>query len=121
MGEVIPKLFEGYPKHVLDRFSEYHRENPQVYQAFKDLAFEMKRTGRKKYSAEVIINVLRWNYDLGTTGDVFKINNDFKPLYARLLVYYYPEFENFFEFRSVRSKGIGSHYERHLVSEGAIR
>jgi len=104
--------FKDYPKEVLGKFKAYHLRNPKVYEEFKRLAFQMKKTGRKKYSAEIIINVMRWHLDLKTTGDVFEINNDFKPLYARLLIYHFPEFTRFFEFRKVRSKGVGSIEER---------
>lgn len=108
----INKSFTGYPSSVLERFKAYHAKNPNVYQEFKKLAFQMKETGKRKYSAEVIINVLRWHVDLKTSGDVFEINNDFKPLYARLLVHHYPEFDKFFEFRKVKSRGIKSEEQR---------
>jgi len=104
--------FDHYPKSVLDRFKKFHETNPQVYREIKKLAFKMSKTGRKKYSIEIIINVLRWHTDLKTEGDVFELNNDFKPIYARLLVYHHPEFKGFFEFRRPTSKGIKSEEQR---------
>jgi hypothetical protein len=109
--------FGDYPATVLAKFKRYHEKNPQVYEEFKRLAFQMKKTGRRKYSAEIIINVMRWHMDLKTSGDVFEINNDFKPIYARLLIYHYPEFQKFFEFRKVRSKGIGSQEQKEREGE----
>ena len=98
-------LFARYPQATKERFKKFHSENPDVYAMFKRLAFEMKSTGKKKYSAETIINVMRWNYDLKTGGDVFQINNDFRSIYARLLVYHHPKFTGFFEFRDQQNKG----------------
>jgi hypothetical protein len=72
-----------------------------VYKKFKELAFQMKQSGRKRYSAETIINVMRWHTDLVTTGSEFKISNDFRSMYARLLAYHHPEFEDFFSFKDM--------------------
>jgi len=67
----------------------------------------MAKTGRKKYSSELIINVIRWHIDLDTRStDEFKINNNFKSFYSRLFVAQNPEFRSFFEFRSKIKKGI---------------
>jgi len=92
--------FSRYPKTTLDRFKKFHGANPHVYREFKKHAFAIRNTGRQKYSAEIIVNVIRWHRDLQTGGDVFKINNDFKSIYARLLAHNHPEFEDFFEFRN---------------------
>lgn len=105
-------MFERYPREMLERFKKYHRENPRIYEEFKRLAFEMKKTGRTRYSAETIINVIRWHSDIATSGDVFEINNDFKPIYVRLLIYHYPEFLDFFELRKVTSRGHKSEEQR---------
>lgn len=105
--------FEGYPKSVILKFRDYHNSHPKVYKLFKQYANQMKESGREHYSAEIIINQIRWHHDIKSNGaDVFKISNDFKPLYARLLVYKFPEFKDFFQFRQVRSLGIGSEEER---------
>lgn len=57
------------------------------------------------------MEVMRWEVDLKTTGNSFKINDDFIPIYARLLIYHYPEYVDFFELRVVRSKGRKSQEE----------
>lgn len=105
--------FEGYPHSVIEKFRTYHLSHPKVFILFKQYANEMIKSGREHYSAEIIINQIRWHHDIQSKGaDVFKISNDFKPLYARLLVFKYPEFKDFFQFRQVRSLGIGSDEER---------
>lgn len=104
---------EGYPKHVYEKFKQYHTDNPKVWDLFKRFAYDMRNTGRETYSAEIIINQIRWHHDIESKGgEAFKINNDYKPMYARMLVYKYPEFKDFFKFRKVTSRGIGSEEER---------
>ena len=106
------ELFKDYPSVVLERFRQWHSENPQIYQQFKKLAYEMLSTGRKRYSARTIIEVMRWHYDLNTRGDTFEINDNFTPIYVRLLIYHHPEFNDFFELRTVRSRGMFSQEQR---------
>jgi hypothetical protein len=105
-------LFDGYPKTLLARFKKFHRNNPQVYLEFERLAYQMKATGRKRYGARTIAEVMRWHYDLNTIGDVFEINDNYIPIYARLLIYRHPEFKDFFELRVIRSRDVQSNEER---------
>jgi hypothetical protein len=94
--KVGENLFSRYTETQKKRFKEFHENNPLVFEEFKNLAFKIKNTGRKKYSAEAILQVLRWHRDLQTTGEPFKISNNFRSMYARLLVHNYPEFKEFF-------------------------
>jgi hypothetical protein len=105
-------MFDRYSDATLARFKKFHAENPNVYEEFKRLTLQMKRTGRQRYSAYSIMYVLRWENDLKTKGDVFLINNDFIPIYARVMIHNHPELENFFETREPTSKGIKSQEQR---------
>jgi hypothetical protein len=96
-------IFGHTDKKLLERFRAFHDENPKVYDEFKDFALQMAKTGRKKYSAWTIVNRIRWERDLESIGSVFKINNDFIALYARLLIYHLPEMEEFFELRTMKA------------------
>ena len=84
------------------RFAEFDQANPLVYRLFKAYARKIQNTGRNKYSAWTIVNVIRWEEDLRTVGDDFKINNDYIALYARKLVEECPDFDGFFMLREMR-------------------
>ena len=101
-SERFNKFFGRYPEEKIKRFIAFHKLNPEVYLRFVELAQEMRASGRKKYSAETIINVLRWHTDLKTEGDEFKISDHFRSMYARLLAFRKPEFENFFNFKGMK-------------------
>lgn len=92
-------LFEKYPDHFLDRFRKYHQENPGIFMEFENRAQEMRRAGKNRYGSRGILEVIRWHINLRKNGDVFKINNDYAPLYARLLIYKDESFRPFFELR----------------------
>lgn len=89
-------------KQLLQRFLNYHEANPHVYKRFLELAIEMRMTGKKKYSSWFIINRIRWDFDISTKGDVFKINNDFIALYARMVMWNYPDLKGFFSLRGLK-------------------
>ena len=46
--------------------------------------------------------MIRFNRDLYTTDDDFKINNNHIPFYVRLLVLEYPAYKKFFKMKSGR-------------------
>ena len=107
--------FEGIDKGLLERFEEYHLKNPRIYTDFCILARSMKAAGRKKYSAWIIVNTIRWDHDIKMLGDVFKINNDFIALYARKAMNEIPALRGFFEVRHMKAfRRSISHDQREL-------
>lgn len=108
---MITNPFQDYPSNVVAKFKAWHNENPHIYTEFTTLADMMRATGRRRYSARTIVEKMRWDYDLVTKGNVFKVNDDFVPIYARVLIYEQPRFDGFFELRRVRSRGIISDEE----------
>jgi hypothetical protein len=102
--EIEAVLAEADPK-LVKKFYEYHRANPHIFDDFKRLAGEMRKTGRSRYGAWVIVQRIRWDRDMASVGDVFRINNDYIALYARLLVYEDPSYVGFFEMRAMKPSG----------------
>lgn len=117
----------------IDRaFTEYHEENPQVFEMFKKyineiIASEVKKRGFTSYdmvkerktlktSSKMILNRIRW--EIATVGiqntnseqnaservfDSFKINDAFTSRYARLFCDQNPDWAFMFNLRSLRS------------------
>ncbi len=98
------EIFKDIDKRLLDQWWAFHRRNPGVFKSFRDNALRMKACGRKRYSAWAIINKVRWDYDLKTEGDEFKINNNHIALYARYMIHKHPEFKGFFNLRGMKLK-----------------
>jgi hypothetical protein len=80
-------------------FMDYHRENPQIYAEFERVAMNYIGMGLKRYSAKGIFEALRFESSIRAKDGVFKINNNFTPLYARLFEQKHPEIKNFFRKR----------------------
>lgn len=90
---------------IRDRFERFHRANPAVYQAFKRFAWDVKRVGRTRWSADAIVQRIRWLYSVETDEPDFKINDHYSAYYARLLMEEDPEnFAGFFELRKTRTE-----------------
>ena len=83
---------------------EWHKNNPQVYDKFKLYTFDAIRSGRKNYSHWAIINRIRWNAEIETSGGDFKISNDYICFYARLFHAQFPEYEGFFKLKPLKEE-----------------
>jgi hypothetical protein len=65
--------------------------NPAVFQEFRRLAGQFRqRNPDGRFSAELVLNVIRWQTTTRTTGDVFSIGNNAKSLFARLYLAEHP-------------------------------
>jgi hypothetical protein len=91
-------------------FWQFHKENPSVYTRLRDLALTLKAKGWKHYGIGSLFEVLRYHRSLETTDPIFKLNNNHRALYARLLMRDDPRLADFFELRKRSPRGT-QHYE----------
>lgn len=82
-----------------ERFINYHKQNPQVWELFQKFAFQAINAGRKKMGAALIFERIRWHLSIETIGDDFKMNNNYRADYARMFNEKFPEHHDFFETR----------------------
>ncbi len=92
-------VFSDLAENIVKNFWIYHEENPRVYASLIRFANEVKRSGRNKYSIVALFERIRWHYQIETTGDDFKLNNNYRSCYARMLMLEHSEFEGMFETR----------------------
>lgn len=71
-------------------FDAFDKANPQVYQAFVRFAHEAIAAGMTALSSKFIIERVRWESMMSTTGMPFKINNNFTSRYARKFGHDFP-------------------------------
>lgn len=96
---------------IRDGFNAFHADNPQIYQAFEEQALKAIAKGRKKISAKLLINWIRWNEFLNSGDQNFKINDAYQSYYPRLFVARHPEHADIFEFRKLRNEEPGPYME----------
>lgn len=82
-------------------FWEWHKANPRVWEMFEKFSLEAVSRGRKQISHWLIINRIRWETSIVTTGEDFKISNDYIAFYARLWRARYPEHKDLFTIKKM--------------------
>jgi hypothetical protein len=98
--EVFTTITEN-PSSFRPEFFEWLSENWHIWRAFEREARRIRAKGFKHYSALTILFFLRHYTALYERApSTFKINNNFAPDCARLLMMTYPKFKGFFEKRT---------------------
>lgn len=85
------------------QFLAFHHEHPEVYGALRDLARDLRRKGENKAGIGMLFEVLRWNRIMAGIRDEdgFRLNNNYRSRYARLLMANEPDLVGFFDTRQL--------------------
>ena len=88
---------------IQEAFEEFDKNNPKVYQLFKEQVLLAIAKGKERISPKYIINWLRWEVFIKTDDTiaieiegektVFKINDAYSSRYARKFIEEYPMHE----------------------------
>jgi len=84
---------------IPERFKRFHSANRHVYDALVNLARQFRqRRGDSKIGIGMLYEVLRWNYYMTTKSeDDYKLSNDFRACYARLIMSQEPDLKGIFQ------------------------
>ena len=89
---------------IQERFEKFHRANPRVYSLILLYSRQVKARGYAHYSINAIFERIRWHVFIETRSeDDFKLSNDYRSRYARLVMEQEPDLADFFELRELRS------------------
>lgn len=86
-------------------FKQFHAEHPEVYVQLVKLARAWQANGSAKLGIATLFEVLRWNSHINTNKDGgYKLNNNYRALYARLIMQKEPDLAGLFELRERTTK-----------------
>ena len=96
---------------VKNKFEAFHAANPDVYVQFRRFAAEAIKAGVKRMSSKLVIERIRWETTVRTTGSgystitkkPFQIDNRFTCWYARKFMEDYPKAGEIFETRVIKT------------------
>lgn len=90
-----------FDREVGDRFEEFHAANPIVYTTLVRLAREWKEKfgGGAKVGLAALRERARWEIAFVTSDTDYKINNNYTPFYARLIMAENPDLAGLFDLR----------------------
>lgn len=86
-----------------EAFTAFHAANPWVYTALVRLARSLHDRGHNRVGIGMLFEVLRWNWSLHTidpTSD-YKLNNNLRSRYARLIAEQEADLADVFELRKL--------------------
>lgn len=86
---------------IAAEFLEFHKKNPQVYDRLVEQALRLKGHDVEECGISLLFERLRWLYLIQTKGDNFKLNNNYRSEYARLIMKQVPELKGFFKTRTL--------------------
>ncbi len=105
MTKWTPEAVTRYEE-IREAWLLFHARNPIVYEELCKIAFGLLDRGRSRYGISGLFEVLRWKRAMFTVADPdFKLNNNFRAFYARLLMASEPRLAGFFEVRKQISGG----------------
>lgn len=95
---------DGQSASIQAQFETFHQLNPWVLRALETLTADYLKRGARRVGIGMLFEVLRWRYVVATEGgDEFRLNNNFRSRYVRLLIERHPEWARAFEVRSLRA------------------
>lgn len=110
-GSPLPSSKEGETPDSLNRihreFQSWAAANPKAVELFFRFADEAWEHGRRTIGAKLIVERIRWETSIITSGEDYKINNNYTAYLARMYVKKKPERDTLFKFREVASQNRG--------------
>lgn len=86
---------------LAEKFQKFDYENPGVYFLFKRFSNDLIQIGRKKLSASLIVERIRWEVNISTkSDDSFKLSNNHTAFYARKFMQDFPQHGEIFRTRT---------------------
>lgn len=84
-------------------FIEFHEKNPHVYERLVKLARDLRARGHRKLGIGMLYEVVRWMHYMETTDAEFKLNNNHRSRYARMIMSKESDLSDAFDVRELTS------------------
>lgn len=104
MTATVTPLRRTDERSIQEQFEDFHRANPMVYRTLVMLARQWKHKHRDtRLGISMLWERARWELHVPTSGSPFRLNNDFRSRYARLIAESEPDLAGLFETRRLRA------------------
>jgi hypothetical protein len=88
------------PQTRLEReFQEFNAQNPHVYLELERRAARLIRAGVRRIGIALLYESARYDHAVQTNGEPFKLNNNHRAFYARMLIQRNPAWAGIIETR----------------------
>jgi len=80
------------PMDMAEGFEHFHSANPDVFSTLVTRTRTLVARGHKRVGIAMLFETMRWDHMLRTSGnEPFKLNNNYRAFYSRLIEQTYPE------------------------------
>jgi len=91
---------------IAEAFQLFHEKNPHVYELLLEMAIKASKNGARQTSIAMLFEVLRWRTNVETERvDEFKISNNLRAPYARLIMAENPRLNGIFNVKTSETDG----------------
>lgn len=99
--DLIPK---NQNKGHQGEFLLFHSRNPHIYKKLVSYARYVRKKGISRIGMRLLFERVRWDYTIETNrkNEKFKINNNYAPYYARMIMENNPDLDGLFELRKIK-------------------
>lgn len=84
------------------KFDKFHADNPLVFQKLLEICLDLYEQGFRRCAIGLVYERARWLHYLQTTDHDYKLSNNYKPFYSRLLMAADSRLQWFFVIRTIR-------------------
>ena len=96
-----------YDDAMTEKFRLFHAENAHIEKELASRAMELQARGHQRCGMGMLFEVMRWSHMLKTnTDEPFKLNNNYRAYYARVIEADYPSLKGFFTKRGSKADDI---------------
>jgi hypothetical protein len=88
-----------------ERFEQFHQANPHIYDMLVELSRKMKaKKTMRQWSVYAAYELVRYQWNNRTRSfDDYKLPNEFRPIYSRLIMEQEPDLDGFFRIKGSQS------------------
>jgi len=93
----------GMVSSIEEQFKDFHGANSHVYIELVRMARQLRENGQVAFGIGCLWEVLRWRAAMETDDPStdFKLNNNYRSRYARLIMAQEPDLDGFFSIRTL--------------------
>lgn len=91
---------------IEQKFREFDQAHPEVYRQLVTLARQWMSVGHAKLGIATLFEKLRWEWHVNGLRDTdgYKLNNNYRALYARKIMNLNPDLDGLFETRTLTTE-----------------
>ena len=87
-----------------EKYKEWDARNPQFYPLFCQFTSQLLERGWANIGVALIFERIRWESMTTTVGEPFKLNNNYKSIYARRFMRDFAQHDGCFRLRELKNK-----------------